>query len=214
MEESVSGDGASWLAPGVDGLSTLTRPTSPVRAPQQSVLRSASSECLLGSWVAETLLVAERAAAGSPDALSLFWLRLYGVLTDVADFVALTLDDVPSRDGLCMFPLARERSDASPLPLAMAQIKASFDEDELLYIEYQRHAECDPFQTRYRARRRAGAAGQVPSALLGGRPFTVDQAEGAFRRLLSKHGFNEACLGMELARRSLPALQALVAAAG
>ncbi|MDB4991122.1 MAG: hypothetical protein JWN04_6300 [Myxococcaceae bacterium] len=207
MKESLVTEGLSRSVSTLGGLQTTVRSG-------HDALRGASSDCLLGSWVAETLLIAERAAAGSPEALSLFWIRLYGVLTDVADFVALTLDDAQAHDGLCMFPLARGRSDASPLPMAMARVKSLFDDDELLYLEYRRHAECDPFQTRYRTRRRPGAAAQVPSALLDGRPVSVEVAETAYLRLLTKFDFDEQRLGVELARRSVSALRALHLAAG
>ena len=44
----------------------------------------ATPEELLASWIGDTLLAAERAAAGSPEALSLFWIRIYGVLTSAS----------------------------------------------------------------------------------------------------------------------------------
>jgi hypothetical protein len=160
--------------------------------------------CQLATWVSETLDAAERAGAGYPDVLPVFWLRLYGVLTDVADFVALTVDE--AREGLCMFPLAREREQLSPLPAAMARLAALLCEDDLLYIEYRKHVECDPFQTKYRVRRGRHGAGHVPSALLEGRPVTIEEAESAFQRLFEKHDGDEERLGVELARRLLPAL--------
>jgi hypothetical protein len=188
--------------------------TGPTSLPEHAgSLQTASSASLLASWVGETLLSAERAAQGSPEALSVFWIRLYGVLTDVADFVALTLEDAAEADGLCMFPLAREAAQASPLPRALARLRSLFEDDELLYIEYRRNAECDPFQTRYRARRRQASV-LVPSALLGGRPVSSVEAEAAFRRLLLQHDLSEQRLGSELARRSILSLRALQAAAG
>jgi hypothetical protein len=165
----------------------------------------------LASWMRETVDAAERAGGGNPDLLPLFWIRLYGVLTDVADFVALTVND--HHDGLCMFPLAREPEQVSPLPAAMACLTELLTEDELLYIEYQRHLACDPFQTKYRVRRGRHGAGHVPSALLDGRPVTIEEAEAAFQRLYLKHDALEERIGVELARRLLPALRALDAAA-
>ncbi|MEY4509372.1 MAG: hypothetical protein RLZZ450_1494 [Pseudomonadota bacterium] len=178
--------------------------------------------CQLATWMGETVDAAERAGGGNPDALPLFYIRLYGVLTDVADFVALTVND--DQDGLCMFPLAREPEHVSPLPAAMARLTALLSEDELLYIEYQRHLACDPFQTKYRMRRgRLSArapesalrhgAGHVPSALLDGRPVTIEEAESAFQRLFVKHDATEERIGVELVRRLLPALRGLDAAA-
>ena len=175
----------------------------------------AAPEELLASWIGETLLAAERAASGNPEALSLFWVRLYGVLTDAADFVALTCTegDQPC-DGLCTFPLARGRSDASPLPAVMARVRALFDDDELTYIEYRRHVECDPFQTRYRGRRnRQGVSAHVPSALLGGRPITREHAEAALARVLRKHDGCALRVGFVLARRGISALRDLHLAA-
>jgi hypothetical protein len=129
----------------------------------------------------------------------------------VADFVALTVNE--EQDGLCMFPLAREPEHVSPLPAGLARLTALLDEDELLYIEYQRHLACDPFQTKYRVRRGRHGSGHVPSALLGGRPLTIEEAECAFQRLFVKQDASEERVGIELARRLLPALRALDTAA-
>lgn len=202
----------------VGGGDTRTVPLESPRNTQNTTVRPvplAMPEDLLASWIGETLLAAERAASGSPEALSLFWIRLYGVLTDAADFVALTCSDAEPYDGLCTFPLARGRSDASPLPAAMARLRALFDEDDLLYIEYRRHVECDPFQSRYRGyRNRQGVSAHVPSALLGGRPITRDHADAALARVLRKHDGCALRVGFALARRGIAALRDLHLAAG
>lgn len=200
------GDGRAAALESVRNLASTTQRSVPLATPEE----------LLASWIGATLLVAERAASGSPEALSLFWVRIYGVLTDASDFIALTCTGGDEAyDGLGMFPLARGRSDASPLPTAMARVSALFDDDELLYLEYRRHVECDPFQTRYRARRnRQGVSAHVPSALLGGRPITRDQAEAAFGRVLRRHDGCALRLGFELARRSVSALRDLHLATG
>jgi hypothetical protein len=161
-------------------------------------------------WIGDTLTITARVAHEPTEMLPLFWIRLYGLLTDVTDFVELTVEQ--SHDGLCMFPLARTRTARSPLPTALARLRAVFEEDELLYIEYRRHAECDPFQTKYRSRRGALAA-HVPSVLLEGRPVTVASAHAAFDKVLAVHGGSEERVGNAFARRVLPALHALDAAA-
>jgi hypothetical protein len=175
--------------------------------------------CQLATWVSETLHAAERVAGvgmgDGVEVLPLFWIRLYGVLTDVADFVSLSLGVTVEQagDGLCMFPLAREQRALSPLPMAMEQLRALLDEDDLLYVEYRRHVECEPFQTKYRARRGRHGTGHVPSVLLDGRPVTIEQAEAAFERLFLRHAASEDRIGVELARRLIPALRALDTAA-
>jgi hypothetical protein len=163
-------------------------------------------------WVGETLAITARvASSGQSELLPVFWIRLYGLLTDVADFVALSAEQ--SYDGLCMFPQARSRTVRSKLPTALHRLKAEFEEDELLYIEYRRHAECDPFQAKYRPRRLPhGAVAHVPSVLLDGRPITVEAARAAFDKLLALHGREER-IGCTFARRVLPALHAVDAAA-
>lgn len=186
---------------GVDGLRLSGGPLRHRDAPLRQ----------LATWVGETLQTAERAAAGSSESLPLFWVQLYGLLTDVSDFVQLTVQE--DHDGLCMFPLARGQAQSSPLPLALDLLTSLLDEDDLLYVEYRRHVACDPFQAKYRIRRGRHGMGHVPSALLGGRPVTIDQAECAFQRLFGKHGHDEERIGSELARRVLPALRALDAAA-
>lgn len=196
----------------VDASATAARvTTSGLRLSSGPMRHRDAPLCQLATWVGELVDAAERAGGGNPDALPLFFIRLYGVLTDVADFVALTVNE--EQDGLCMFPLAREPEHVSPLPAALARLTALLSEDELLYIEYQRHLACDPFQTKYRVRRGRHGAGHVPSALLDGRPVTIEDAECAFQRLFVKHDATEERLGIELARRLLPALRALDAAA-
>ncbi|MET0285167.1 MAG: hypothetical protein ABW352_11880 [Polyangiales bacterium] len=162
-------------------------------------------------WVGETLAITARvASSGQSELLPVFWIRLYGLLTDVTDFVELSAER--SNDGLSMFPQAR-RTVRSKLPTALNRLKAVFEEDELLYIEYRRHAECDPFQAKYRPRRLPhGAPAHVPSVLLDGRPITVEAARAAFDKLLAMHG-REDRIGSAFARRVLPALHAVDAAA-
>lgn len=170
-----------------------------------------SHQTQLVRWVSETLAITARVAScGQAELLPVFWIRLYGLLTDVMDFVELSSER--SYDGMVMFPQAR-RTVHSKLPTALNRLKAVFEEDELLYIEYRRHAECDPFQTKYRPRRLPhGATAHVPSLLLDGRPVTVEAARAAFDKLLALHGREER-LGSAFARRVLPALHAVDAAA-
>lgn len=170
-----------------------------------------SHQVQLVRWVGETLAITARvASSGQSELLPVFWIRLYGLLTDVADFVELSAE--PSNDGLGIFPQAR-RPVRSKLPIALNRLKAVFEEDELLYIEYRRHAECDPFQAKYRPRRLThGGTAHVPSVLLDGRPVTVEAARAAFDRLLALHG-REVRIGSAFARRVLPALHAVDAAA-
>ncbi|HEY6880269.1 MAG TPA: hypothetical protein VI299_19730 [Polyangiales bacterium] len=171
--------------------------------------RRDNHQAQLVRWIGETLAITARvASSGQAELLPVFWIRLYGLLTDVADFVELASEQ--SYDGLCMFPQVRARQTRSKLPTALHRLKSVFEEDELLYIEYRRHAECDPFVTKYRPRR--GVPAHVPSVLLEGRPITVEQARAAFDRLLALHGREER-VGSAFASRVLPALHAVDAAA-
>lgn len=171
-----------------------------------------SHQVQLVRWIGETLDIATRIGVNDSELLPLFWIRLYGLLTDVSDFVELTVEH--SHDGLCMFPLARTRTARSPLPTALQRLKSVFEADELLYIEYRRHAECDPFQTKYRPRRVPhGGTAHVPSVLLDGRPVTVEAAQQAFDRLLALHAMRDERIGSAFARRVLPALHVLDSAA-
>jgi hypothetical protein len=178
---------------------------------QERGARRESHQEQLVRWIGETLAITARvASSGQAELLPVFWIRLYGLLTDVMDFVELSAEQ--SHDGMMMFPQAR-RAVRSKLPTALNRLKAEFEEDELLYIEYRRHAECDPFQAKYRPRRLPhGAPAHVPSVLLDGRPVTVEAARSAFDRLLAAHGREER-IGSAFARRVLPALHAVDAAA-
>ncbi len=179
--------------------------------PERATRQRESHQTQLVRWVGETLSITARvASSGQSELLPVFWIRLYGLLTDVMDFVELAAD--ASCDGLRMFPQAR-RPVRSKLPTALNRLKATFEEDELLYIEYRRHAETDPFQTKYRPRRLPhGVAAHVPSVLLDGRPVTVDAAQRAFDKLLALHGREER-IGAAFARRVLPVLHAVDTAA-
>jgi hypothetical protein len=182
-------------------------------ASERSARQRDSHQAQLLRWIGETLAITARvASSGQAELLPLFWIRLYGLLTDVADFVELSVEQ--GYDGLCTFPLARVRAARSPLPTALTRLRSVFEEDELLYIEYRRHAECDPFQTKYRERRLPhGAPAHVPSVLLDGRPVTVDAARAAFDKLLAAHAMREERVGSAFARRVLPGLHAVDAAA-
>ncbi len=159
------------------------------------------------AWIQDSCRVAELAAAGAAEVLPLFWIRIYGVLTEVADFIELTTDQV---DDSCVFPLARLGSDNGAARDVMAALRAVYTKGELLYIEYRRHLETHPLHSRYRARR-AGSRSTtlVPSALVGGVPVTVEAAEAAFSQLRVKYGWDEERIGMEFAARAASLLREL-----
>jgi hypothetical protein len=42
----------------------------------------------LANWIADTKRVTEMVARGDTDVIPVFWIRLFGILADIADFVA------------------------------------------------------------------------------------------------------------------------------
>ena len=178
----------------------VERARRPARC-DESVERDTPQLQLL-AWISPSSRITNLMASGVTEVLPLFWIRLYGVLADIADFVELTMDDLDDRS--CMFPLARAGSDTGPIRRTIAVLKALYTNDELLYIEYRRHVECHPMQSKYRSRRqRSGLPGHVPSALLDGAQVTVAEAEAAFHRLHLRYEFDDDRIGVAFARKAV-----------
>ncbi len=161
------------------------------------------------AWTSDARRIAELAAAGAVEALPVFWIRLYGVLKDIADLIELTMDHF---DPSCAFPLARLGPDASALHRAIEALAAVYTADELLYIEYRRHLECHPLQ-RYRSQRsKLRSSTRTLSAVAAGQALTIDGAAAVSSELLSNLASSEAQIGAEFARRAVAHLRELEAA--
>jgi hypothetical protein len=95
-------------------------------------------------WVGATLAVTERLAAeADPDAAvaSVFWIRLYGTLKDLAEVLS-------RHEMLTRAFAAPDSPDGAVLEGVMsllAQLRAELSEEELVYLQYRRHVECHPF---------------------------------------------------------------------
>lgn len=173
------------------------------------VFASDLPEAQLLAWISSSLRVALAAADGDARALGSLWIKLFGVFAEVADFVSVRAAGVRPCDAL--FPAARGLPDWSAVELALAALRACFDQEELLYLEHRRELEVHAFQSAVRAARRPlGARPRLAcSSLLGGREVRTEDAESAFQRLLWKYALREEQIGFDFARRSIPHLRAL-----
>ena len=102
-------------------------------------------------WARGTQAIAERMAEGPDDAVAaLFWIRLYGLLKDLAAVVKRhqALADVfPGDDARLLGQIVS----------ALDLVRSALSEDELVYLQYRRQTECHFFQSDYRVARTGDA---------------------------------------------------------
>jgi hypothetical protein len=67
----------------------------------------------MANWIADTRRVTELVAGGDTDLVPVFWIRLYGTLVDISDYLAKQADADPRAQGEAGLSDARARSVAS-----------------------------------------------------------------------------------------------------
>ena len=86
---------------------------------------------------------------------------------------------------------------------------ATFDRDELIYIQYLRNTECHPVQDAYRIKRRGDGTLKdwVDHHLLPpGPPVTIEETNASVRRVLHPFGIDENAVARFLAHKAVAPL--------
>jgi hypothetical protein len=150
---------------------------------------------LLANWVRDGLRVTRLVIAGNTDVIPIFWLRLYGILADIADHLAhqasVVADLAPGQPHLApLFSLAK----------TIDELASVLTDDELIYLQYRRHTESHPLQDAYRLRLTPkGLKDEVTHRLLKvtkSQEETTDAITRILRRFRGEH-----LIAMDFARR-------------
>lgn len=154
-------------------------------------------------WVSELVRVSRTVAAqgASADTITVFWVRLFGVLNEVAEsyeYVCKLADDC----GASHKPMAQ---DARVVRDALRAMRDSMDEDELIWLHYRRDCECHVWQKSYElGRTKTGLKEKRGFDLLGGKELTVDDFAKRASAMLRKHGVNEPAMAVHFAQLIAP----------
>jgi hypothetical protein len=168
-------------------------------------------------WLGDAARVTEAVAAMASQALrhadtiAVFWIRTYGVLTDVRRAMERQRGTLVQLDGDLM-PYAR-RTYLEPLNRIIElieDIRAAFDTDELLWLEYRRNVECHPWQDKYRLRtKRDGSLDdERHHELLQGRRV-VEDTQAALSRVVRRYNIDEDGIAIDFAKRIAAPLREL-----
>jgi len=147
-----------------------------------------------------------------PDVVAVFWISVYGVMTDVREHFVQQRETLASTDEAILRTFGLTKSITSDLDRIIDTIDATcsaFSEDELAYIEYRRHVECHPLQRSYEITVRDGAIIDRPRKLTK-RSWTYEEEDAALRRVIRAYGrrhirgLDEAAIAQVFARRLVP----------
>lgn len=132
--------------------------------------------------------------------VALFWIKLYGILTELPDdfrssevFAPLTSAEIAA-----LGPRARMVYEWHRVTRpALDRMRAKLSEDMCVYIEWRRHVECHFEQSSYRVQLKGKPGGDrslkgASEAKLLGRNVEVEERWEAIRRLYAEHGDDHA----------------------
>jgi hypothetical protein len=135
-----------------------------------SFVRSASMiPAQIRLWLASAdehaaLLVRWRA---SPAIVTVFWIRLCGVLVELDEFLRPQSEPTMTRADPECSTVTREMHEC------IQDLRRALDRNLLIYAEYRRHAEAHPFQTGYQTLMSGGKVRQAFNSKVFGTPCEV-----------------------------------------
>jgi hypothetical protein len=157
-----------------------------------------------------------------PDVIAVFWISIYGLMTDVREHVVKQRETLKGTDEATLRAFGLSKLIASNFDGIVDRIDAfysTFSEDELAYVEYRRHVECHPLQHGYEIAVRDGAIIDRPRKLTK-RSWTYEDEDAALRRVIRKHGRihmtgpDEAPIAQVFAQRLRPLVERVEEALG
>jgi hypothetical protein len=153
-------------------------------------------------WILDLLRIVEsmNKAEPAPSDYGLFWIRLHGLLTEVADYFA------PGK-----LPINQDRLWIAACE-RIARIKSAFTEEEILWIEHERMCHCHPAPGYYRKSVRMKENGKFAFKNdFKGRP--LDKLNDALKSVIAPHLGDSRPLAREFALRVAADLKILNSAA-
>jgi hypothetical protein len=139
---------------------------------------------------------------------SLYWIRTYGVLADLAAHFERKLAFViETEQGAPSATTRTYRSWFVAILAGIGRARDALTEEELLYLEYRRNVECHPFQDGYRLNiARAGEVIDTRPSLLLRKTLTIDATDAAIRAVLKRYR-GEPAITLDFAKRTAGALR-------
>ena len=154
------------------------------------------------NWIRDAGHITGLVANGESDLVPVFWIRLYGILNDVAEIVARQAEFLES--------MGKEAPECSRMEEAIDGLAKVFTDDELVYLQYRRHVECHPLQTAYRLDLTSkGLKDRVAQRLASKPSMTVAETDAAIDRVLTKFGIRETEIAIDFAKRALASVSFL-----
>jgi len=163
-------------------------------------------------WIRSAVYYTERVVDGSarPAETALFWIRVTGVFSDIADTYRTSLS--ASNRMSSGTSVSEVHAQLQTLVDAIASAVSVLPEDEVHYLEYRRNLECHPRQSKYRAQ--LGKDGNLRnrgSTILPG-VLTQADSEDTLRTVNLRYGTKEH-VAAAIARKLLEPLRKIETAA-
>ncbi len=150
-----------------------------------------------------TRKVAADGPAATPETRAVFWIRLVGLLKEVRQHLEeqqATFAEMMQGDPIAEAQLRLRYADPPRRILeAIAAVRATLNEDELLYAAYRRDVECHPWQDFYRLRVASGKLKDERTVF--GHSWKIEELDTALGRTLRSYGIDEAVIAVDFARR-------------
>jgi len=183
--------------------------------------RSKRNPLLERQWVRLLHNMVKAIVAGTADPAglfySVFWIRLYGCLTEIeAKFSNCggPVDDVPTISKFRPWLVA-----LSEVHAACLAIRESLSQDERLFVAFSRHVNAHVYQDGFeyginpgnpeKRRQRATVRTKQQEGLIGGRQLDVDRVHEIVDGIHAEHGNDEGRLATHFAKRVHPGVERL-----
>jgi hypothetical protein len=153
---------------------------------------------LYANWIRDAVNATTEVANGNTDLIPVFRIKLYGVMAEILAKLTESQSFLADRG-------ARPEPSVDAMIEAIKALAASFDRDELIYIQYLRNTECHPVQDAYRIRRRGDGSLKdwIDHHLLPkGPPVTIEETRASVRRVLVPFGWDEHAVARFLAHKA------------
>ncbi len=165
------------------------------------------------NWVRDltelTKEIAEKPSVGAERLHGALWLRLFGVLVDIRQWlegIVSQCNGVTGQPGSILFHISSQLS-------AIEHLRAQFDEDELLWVEYRRHVEAHVWQRGFEPewRNNGTALKDSYASKITGQIYGIDDLNERLSRVFARYE-TEARITVDFATRLRGPASSLLAA--
>jgi hypothetical protein len=185
--------------------------------------RALSQPTQLVSWVQEGARAAQEVAKGNVDLIGTYWIILFGTLHDlrlhleenhrgVSQMLPTVKDPDRIESSMARLAVLKTRLDA------IARIRAVFNDDDCVYMQFMRHVHSHPLLANYAVSVRGSKLKATIQQHLLNRTMTVEETDAAIMRVLRRReelvfagSAIEKVIASDFAKESLDAQSAFAA---